>query len=109
MMSKLVTPPDIINEDIVYLLVNPTLTDIEMVTRYLQISNKEFTIHLYYDGMSDVKWLNETASLSSLVLINRADTILESITALLDHVSKIVWIGKDQKYDTAMDYLYKNV
>ena len=108
MMSKIVTPPNVINEDIVYLLVNPPIEDIEMVTKYLQITNKEFTIHLYYDGMSDASWLNETANVSSKVLVNRVNTQMESITVLLDHVNKIVWVGKDQKYNTTMDYLYTN-
>jgi hypothetical protein len=79
-----------------------------MVTRFLQISNKEFTIHLYYDGMADVDWLNAAANLSRTLLINRKDTSTETITSLLDYVNKIVWVGKDQKYNTAMDYLYKN-
>jgi hypothetical protein len=108
MMSKLVTPPDVINEDIVYLLVNPTIVDIEMVTKYLQINNKDFTIHLYFDGMNDHAWLNTTANISSSVLVNRANTSIESITTLLDSVNKLIWIGKDQKYDSAMEYLYKN-
>ena len=107
-MSKIVTPPDIINEDIVYLLVNPVISDIEMVTKFLQINSKDFTIHLYFDGMADTAWLNKTASITSLVLINRVDTHLETIAALLDSVNKIIWIGKDQKYDSAMDYLYKH-
>lgn len=107
-MSKIITPPDIINEDIVYLLVNSTITDLEMVTKFLQISNKEFTIHLYHDGMLDTNWANSVANVSNAVLINRADTSSDTVTTLLDHVSKIVWIGKNQKYDTAMDYLYKN-
>lgn len=107
-MSKLVTPPDIVNEDIVYLLVNATIPDIEMVSKFLQINRKEFTIHLYFDGMSDNAWLNATANISGKLLVNRSNTNAESISTLLDHVTKIVWIGKDQTYDTAMDYLFKN-
>lgn len=107
-MSKLVTPPDVVNEDIIYLLVNATVSDIEMVTKFLQISRKEFTIHLYFDGMSDNSWLSSTANISSKLLVNRSNTSSESISTLLDHVTKIIWIGKDQKYDTAMDYLFKN-
>lgn len=107
-MSKLVTPPNIVNEDIVYLLVNATLQDIEMVTKFLQFSRKDFTIHLYIDNMIDKSWLNSAANISSKLLINRPNTCSESISLLLDYVTKIVWIGKDQEYNTAMDYLFKN-
>jgi len=107
-MSKLVTPPDIINEDTVYTFVNGSITDIEMVTKFLQISNKEFTIHLYYDSMLDLNWLNSTCSVSQKILINRSNTSSDTITSILDYVDKIVWVGKNQKFNTTMDYLYRN-
>lgn len=107
-MSKLITPPNIINEDLVYLLVNPIVNDVEMLTRFLQINSKEFSVHLYFDGMSDTNWLTECARISTTILINKSITNVENIALLLDFMPKVVWFGENQTYSTATDYIYKN-
>jgi hypothetical protein len=107
-MSKVVTPPDIISEDNVYLIVNAKPVDVEMVVKWLKITNKKYTIHIYHDGMSDLLWLSNTAKVAQTILVNRTNTSLDSIGVLLDHISKLAWTGPDQKYNTVMDFLAKN-
>ena len=107
-MSQVVTPPDKIKKDIVYLLVNITPTDLEMVTRYLRIANKNYTIHLYYDGMSDLDWSKAVGGLAEIILINRNATAPETVDALLDHTAKIRWFGLGQEHSTVTDFLLKN-
>lgn len=107
-MSKVVTPPDIVTEDTVYLVVNAHVSDIEMVVNWLRVKDKQFTIHLYHDGMNDVDWLHSVSTSAAVVLANRTDSARESIDALLDHAEKIKWFGSNQTYTTATDYLVKN-
>lgn len=105
-MSQIVTPPDIIKEDTVYLIVNAPVWDIEMVVRWLQINSKQYTIHLYHDGMDDTEWLHQTAAESELVIVNRKQTA--NLDPILDFASKIRWIGKDQEFPSAAEFLVKH-
>ena len=107
-MSKVVTPPDIINEPDVYLLVNAELNDVEMVVNWLKVNQKNCTIHLYHDGMQDLNWLTEVALTAKTVLVNRKQTSFTCVEALFDNIKKIVWFGQDQTYNTATQYLVKN-
>jgi hypothetical protein len=107
-MSKVVTPPDIIAEDNVYLIVNAKPVDVEMVVKWLKITNKKYTIHIYHDGMSDLPWLLETARVAQTILVNRTNTDMDTIGALLDYIAKLTWTGTNQEYNTVMDFLAKN-
>jgi hypothetical protein len=73
-MSQIVTPPDIVIKDTVYLVVNAAAWDVEMITRWLQVNKKSYTIHLYHEGMKDSAWLYRVAANSKLVIINRKQT-----------------------------------
>lgn len=105
-MSQVVTPPDIVKEDIVYLVVNAPVWDIEMVVRWLQINNKQYTIHLYHDGMDDPNWLHQAASESELIIVHRKQTA--NLEPILDFITRIRWVGEDQDYPSAAEYLVKN-
>ena len=107
-MSKVVTPPDIVIEDTVYLIVNADVSDIEMVANWLRINDKQFTMHLYHDGMDDLNWLRSVCPLAATVLVNRGSTDRSCIDALLDFNEKIKWFGSNQLHTTATDYLVKN-
>jgi hypothetical protein len=107
-MSKVVTPPDIIIEDTVYLIVNADVSDIEMVANWLRIKDKQFTMHLYHDGMADLDWLRSVGKSASTVLVNRHGSDRSCIDTLLDFNEKIKWFGNNQLHTTATDYLVKN-
>jgi hypothetical protein len=107
-MSKLVTPPDLVNEDIVYLIVNASAADLEMISRYLQIIKDDYTIHLYYDNKPDLDWLGKACQLASQILVNKEQTNDSTVKVLLNHAEKIQWIGRDQEYFTAINYMLKN-
>ena len=107
-MSKIVTPPDVINDGNVYLILNADVSDIEMVVNWLRINHKDYTIHLYQDGMADTAWLTSVAATAQHILVNRSASSAESIHALFDDINKIRWFGSGQPYDTAIQYLLKN-
>jgi hypothetical protein len=105
-MSQLVTPPDIVIEHTVYLVVNAQEWDIEMIMRWLKFSEKKYTIHIYHDAMDDLKWLHRAGAESELIFVNRQQT--PAMDPLLDHTAKIVWFGKDQPYPSAVESMLKN-
>ena len=107
-MSKVVTPPDVVNEDCVLLIVNAVPNDIDLVAKWLRFSEKNYTIHLYHDGMDSVSWLKEVANTAQIILVNRNSTQDNSIKAMYDSIAKIKWIGEEQEFATATDYLVKN-
>lgn len=107
-MSKVVTPPDIINEPFVLLVVNASIDDIEMVAEWLRYCDKNYTIHLYQDVMGDPAWLAEVAKSAETILVHRTNTKDTNIQVMYDDVAKIKWFGDGQIYATATDYLVKN-
>lgn len=107
-MSKVVTPPDIINKSHVLLVVNADVSDVEMFAQWLRFNSKEYTIHLYHDGMDSIDWLTEVSITAHTILVNRDTTQDASIKAMYDSISKITWVGSTQEFDTATSYLIKN-
>ena len=107
-MSKIITPPDQSNEPNSYLIINATVTDIEMVVRWLRVCGKDYTIHLYHDGMHHTQWLSDVAFNCKHIIINRDVTNPEGLIPLYDALGKITWIGQAEEYASAMDYFSKN-
>lgn len=109
-MSQVVTPPDQVNKDTVYLIVNAAVIDVEMIVRWLKINNRSYTVHLYHDGMSDIPWLDQICKWSKLILVNKANTLAQSsksetLSTLLNYTDKITWVGEGQQYPRAAEYL----
>lgn len=112
-MSQIVTPPDIRDEHTVYLIVNANPWDVEMVIRWLKVNTKQYTIHLYHGGMEDTNWLNKAAMISTLILVNKKDTIgsndkTKILDTILDFNKNIRWFGEEQEFSSAAEYLVKN-
>lgn len=105
-MSQLVTPPDILSEHTVYLVVNAQAWDIELIMRWLKFNEKQYTIHIYHDAMEDLQWLNRAGAESELIFVNRQQA--PTMDPLLDHTAKIVWFGEGQKYPSAVESMLKN-
>lgn len=107
-MSQIVTPPDIVVEHTVYLLVNTPVWDVEMVVQWLKMTEKKYTMHVYLDGMEDLDWLKQASKAAQTILVTRKDTSAPSLDVLLDRVDAIKWCGEDQTYISTVDYLIKN-
>jgi hypothetical protein len=107
MTSKVITPPD---HDMAgeYLLVNASVADVELVVQWLQIHDKDHTIHLYHDGMAQSEWLGTVAKTVKHCVMDRDRSSTNSIAPMLDHISKIIWYGKDQEYATPIEYFVKH-
>ena len=71
MASNLITPPDIVTEkNINVLLINSDTNDVYLVSKILETIDKEYNVYLYSTGMHDSDWLNKVTELSDAVIIN---------------------------------------
>jgi hypothetical protein len=71
MLSNLVTPPDIVNnESHSVLLVDPEQADVDAVIKFCQYSEKTFNVYVYTPNMSDFTWLAQAVNASNAVIIN---------------------------------------
>jgi len=103
-MTKVVTPPNILTEPPVYLIVNAPVTDIEILSFWLRIEEKDYTIHLYHSEMNYPEWLETVAAEADIILIHKANTTANQLEPILDYVSKIIWFGTEDGYVKAIDY-----
>jgi hypothetical protein len=107
-MSQVITPPDVRTNNIVYLVINAELWDVELIVHWLKINNKDYTIHIYHEGMNDLGWLKTVGESCHMILYNKNRSSNEkNLEALSDHIDKIKWFGKDQDYPSAVEYLVK--
>jgi len=90
-------------------VVNAPIADIQMLSRWLQIEEKDYTIHLYHDGMQESNWLKSVANQVDFILVHRPNSSGKSLEPLFDHVSKIIWFGDQEQYNKLIDYFLKDV
>ncbi len=85
MPSNLITPPDIVSEkNINVLLINAETNDVYMVSKILEQVDKDYNVYVYSSGMSQVDWLNQVIDLADAIIVN-AD--YEQNLDLLQHES----------------------
>lgn len=68
MASTLVTPPDILESGLNFLVINALDTEIESLCVYLKPKTLSYNIHCYHSGMTDHAW--------ALRLINQVDHVV---------------------------------
>lgn len=107
-MSKVITPPDIIIEPPVYLIINAPIEDVQMIGVWLQIEEKNYTIHLYHEGMDNRAWLLEAASISNNILFFKPNLNTDTLQTIINFVAKIIWFGPEEKYARALDFFVHN-
>lgn len=106
MTSQIVTPPDIIAELPVYLLINAPMSDVDLLIRWLQTVEIDYTIHLYNEDMADEQWLAEVASHVKHILIS--SNTPDSVGTIIANLGKVVWFGSGQLYRSPLEYFIKN-
>lgn len=71
MVSNLVTPPDIVSNDLhSVLLVDPEQADLDAVIRFCQYSDSVFNVYVYTPNMDNLEWLNQAVDTSDAVIVN---------------------------------------
>lgn len=71
MVSNLVTPPDIVKNNLhSVLLVDPEQMDLDAVIRFCQYSDQAFNLYVYTPNMNDTEWLQQAADVCDTVIVN---------------------------------------
>lgn len=71
MLSNLVTPPDIVNNNLhSVLLVDPEQTDVDAVIRFCQYADTAYNVYVYTPNMDNLDWLDHAVQTSDAVIVN---------------------------------------
>lgn len=71
MVSNLITPPDIVSNDLhSVLLVDPDQTDLDAVVRFCQYAESAFNVYVYTPNMDNKNWLDQAVDASDAVIVN---------------------------------------
>lgn len=71
MASNLVTPPDIVDNQLhSVLLIEPEQQDLDAVIKFCQYSDQFFNIYVYTPNMDQTTWLDRVVAVSDTVIIN---------------------------------------
>lgn len=104
--NYLITPPDILNNELeTFLIVNATEEELNAFSKFLPWARKTYNFYLYNHSMSEPVWFSLTASRSTNILVSRHLTKTSFLEPILDHISKIVWFGKDQTFTSPTEFL----
>lgn len=71
MVSNLVTPPDIVrNQMHSVLLVDPEQGDLDAVIKFCQYAEQTFNVYVYTPNMDNQEWLSQAADTSDAIIVN---------------------------------------
>ena len=71
MHSNVITPPDIIDNELhTFLVINASLDDVDLITRACESSFECYNIYLYAAEMQDESWLKKVLSKAESIIIN---------------------------------------
>ncbi len=79
MVSNLVTPPDIVDNDLYSVtLVDPEQHDLDAVIKFCQYADQAFNVYVYTPNMGNLDWLNQAVAASDTIIVNsRSDSYKE--------------------------------
>ncbi len=71
MDSNLITPPDIVSNDLhSVLLVDPDHDDLDAVIRFCQYSNQVYNVYAYTPNMDNITWLQQAVDTCDTIIVN---------------------------------------
>jgi polygalacturonase len=71
MVSNLVTPPDIVTNNLSsVLLVDPDQTDLDAVVRFCQYADQVYNVYVYTPNMDNITWLQQAVDTCDTVIVN---------------------------------------
>jgi hypothetical protein len=71
MHSNLVTPPDIVANDLSsVLLVDPDQSDLDAVVRFCQYADQVYNVYVYTPNMDNITWLQQAVDACDNVIVN---------------------------------------
>jgi hypothetical protein len=71
MHSNLVTPPDIVTDNLLsVLLVDPDQSDLDAVVRFCQYADQVYNVYVYTPNMDNITWLQQAVDVCETVIVN---------------------------------------
>lgn len=98
--SRIITHPSIVDvsSNHTVVLIDASDFDIENISIFCSISDKNFDIYLYYHDLSDFEWLTTISERASCVLLS------ETSKVDLPNCDKLVRFGEHQQLTTPLKY-----
>ena len=100
MNSRIITYPSTVEKQSnnTVVLIDASVDDVENVSLFCQVSNKDHDIYLYKQDVNDLVWLSSITNAADCVLI------AEDSTVSIDNVGQIQQYGKNQRLNTPLAY-----
>ena len=71
MVSNLVTPPDIVSNDLYsVLIVDPEQSELDAVIKFCQYAERAFNVYVYTSNMENLAWLDQAVAACDAVIVN---------------------------------------
>lgn len=71
MLSNLITPPDLISNDLhSVLLIHPEKEELDLVIKFCQYSANAFNVYVYTCNMNNMIWVKDAIYRSNSIIIN---------------------------------------
>jgi hypothetical protein len=112
MVSNLVTPPDIVSNELhSVLLVDPDQTDLDAVIRFCQYADSVFNVYVYTPNMNNADWLNQAVDSSHAVIVNTRTLDYKDICGLdkTYYYGDTVLLGNQRKLSDPLHYFAAQV
>jgi len=111
MPSKLITPPNVLDDQDSILIVNAYDRDIELLVLWLQHVRANLNIYLYHSLMSDHEWSIDRITHSLRVLVNSQynENLTQQQLRSLESRTNVYYYGKTCQYQDLLSYFTENL
>lgn len=111
MPSKLITPPDVINDQESMLIINAHDRDIELLVLWLQHVRANVNIYLYHSLMPEHEWSVTRMITSKLILVNNqySENLTQQQSHILNSKKNVYYYGQTCYYQDLLSYFTENL
>jgi sugar/nucleoside kinase (ribokinase family) len=107
MVSNLVTPPDLVNNDLCsVLLVDPEQPELDAVVRFCQYADRAFNVYVYTPNMNNREWLDQAVAVCDAVVVNSKSNDYKDLCLLEKtyYYGDRIYLENDQKIHDPLHY-----
>lgn len=111
MPSKLITPPNVLDDQDSILIVNAYDRDIELLVLWLQHVRANLNIYLYHSLMPEYEWSIDRIVNSSRVLVNNqySENLTQQQLLSLESRTNVYYYGNKCQYQDLLSYFTENL
>jgi hypothetical protein len=100
MNSRIITHPSTVEKQSNHtvIIIDPAVEEVENITMFCQVSNRDYDIYLYRQELGDLLWLSAIVEKADHTLINQTSLVT------LANINQISKFGLDQQLNTPLAY-----